>query len=100
MEGSGPDLELVGEVGDLLRDATEALGHLDADRLEALRLRALAIEPPGRELAPSALAELTARLRVFAAAMQATRDNLNFMETVAVGSRPCAERHGETRWDR
>ena len=76
--------EVSSELDTILTDASAALARLDADRLEALSLRALAIGGQGQSNLPTEVVpELTARLRVFAAAMQATRDNFDFMEALA-----------------
>lgn len=89
----------------MLSDATGALAHLDADALESMSVRALAIERRGRpRISPACASELTARLRVFAAAMQATRSNLDFMQGIA-HSPGCGVNSGAglgrgMRWDR
>jgi len=93
-------LALTSELHAMLSDATSALAHLDADTLENLTLRALVVERRGQRSVPAASAPaLTARLRVFAAAMQATRNNLEFMNAITHVTGDGAGSRGQ-RWDR
>lgn len=85
----------------MLTDATKALARLDAEALEQLTLCALKLAAGGALPLPQDLIpELTARLRVFAATMQATQANLEFRKAIAAPS--CAGTHvvRGIRWER
>jgi len=68
----------------LMANATLALARLDAEALDEMSVRALALKRAGAALIPiDRVPELTARLRVFAAAMEATRANLEFRTAIS-----------------
>lgn len=78
------------ELGQILADATQALASLNGEALRGLELRALDLIRHGATV--MAVPEIEARHRVFAAVVEATRENLNIMERA--GSRGL---YGDTR---
>lgn len=84
-----------------MANATDALARLDAEALDELSERALALKQSGAApLLTDRLPELAARLRVFAAAMEATRSNLEFRTAISAPDRGGTNVLRRIRWER
>jgi len=82
-------------------DATQALARLDAEALDEMSVHALKLKRAGAAPVPIVcVTELTARLRVFAAAMEATRANLAFRAAIAAPELGRGNVLRRTRWER
>jgi hypothetical protein len=85
----------------LIANATDALARLDPEGLDALSEHALSIKLSGAVALPTdRLPELAARLRVFAAAMEATRSNLEFRTAISAPDQGGTRALGRMRWER